>query len=252
MRLLERGEVVLRHVDHDLGLAVVRDRDDRLARSHDLAGFEAHGRNDTTARRPEHGVLQLVACECELPRLGLRGSLRRPRGTLRVLVVGDADRTVGLQVLETLAVRLGLFCIRERRGELLLGGLHGESVVVVVEHGQHVAFAHDSAHVHATLDDLAADAEGLVDFVTGLHGADVATRLARLVVAYFDGADRPQRFGGGLVAARGQHGGERCHDGDQGDRRLHDGSSGSAKGVHGLEVFAATGSKACQPPPRAL
>ena len=132
---------------------------------HDLADLEAHGRDYTAARRAQHGVLQLVACEFELSRLGLGGGLGRLRGTLRAFVVGGADRTVGLQVLETLAVRFGLLRVRDRRGELLLGGLHGEPVVVVVEHGQHVAFAHDVAHVHATLDDLAADAEGLVDFV---------------------------------------------------------------------------------------
>jgi hypothetical protein len=171
---------------------------------------------------------------------------------LRVFVVGGADRTVGLQVLETLAVRFGLLRVRDRRGELLLGGLHGESVIIVVEDGQHVAVAHDIAHVHATLDDLAADAEALLDLVTGLDGADVAILLARFAVADFDGADRPQHFGGGLVAARGQHRRERYDDGDQGDRRLHYGSSAFGQGIHGLDVFAATGSKACQPPPRAL
>ena len=252
MRLLERGEVVLRHVDDDLGLALVRERDDRLARGHDLADLEAQGRDNTAARRAQRGVLQLVACEFELPRLRLGGGLGGLCIALRVLFVGFADRPVELQPLESLTVRLGLLRLGEGRGQLLLRGLHCESVVNVVEHSEHVAFAHDSAHVHATLDDLAADTERLLDFVTGLHGADVAMRHARFAVSDFDGADGPQHFGGGLVAARGQRRDERCNDGHQGDRRLHDSSSGSAQGVHGSDVFAATGSKACHPPPSDL
>jgi hypothetical protein len=153
----------------------------------------------TPARRTQHGVLQL-ARELELPRLRLGGGLRRLRGTLRVLVVGDADGTVGFQFLETFAVRLGLLRVRVRRAELLIGSLHGEPVVIVVEHGQHVAFAHDVAHVHATLHDLAADAEGLVDLVTRLHGADVAMRLARFAVANLDGQAAVPRGGSWLHA----------------------------------------------------
>jgi hypothetical protein len=45
--------------------------------------------------------------------------------------------------------------------------------------------------------DLAADAQRLVDFVARLHGAEVAIRFLRLVVADLGGADRRSGSAGG-------------------------------------------------------
>ena len=99
-RRLERREVVLGHVDDDLGLALVRDRDDRLALGDDLADLEAHGRHDAAARRAQHGVLaagcaRVRACRAWASAAACAVCAR----ALRVLVVGRADRAVGLQRL---------------------------------------------------------------------------------------------------------------------------------------------------------
>ena len=58
--------------------------------------------------------------------------------------------------------------------ELLTRRFLGLAVIGVVEHRQHVAFAHFLADVDLALNDLAADAKCLVDFVARLNGADVA------------------------------------------------------------------------------
>ena len=59
--------------------------------------LEAHRSDDAAARGAQHRVLQAVARELELARLRLFGRLRRLRAAVGVLVVGDADRAVGLQ-----------------------------------------------------------------------------------------------------------------------------------------------------------
>ena len=73
-----------------------------------------------------------------------------------------------------------------RRFQLLAGGFFRESIVGVVEHGEHIALAHALADVDPTLEDLAADAECLIHFVPRLHGAEVATHLARTLVLKLD------------------------------------------------------------------
>ena len=66
VRRLEGGEVVFGHVHDDLGLALVRDRDDRLAFGDDLADFESHGRHNAALRCAQDRVVQSVAGELEL------------------------------------------------------------------------------------------------------------------------------------------------------------------------------------------
>ena len=130
------------------------------------------------------------------------------------LVVGHADRAVGLQVAEALPVRVGLARLGDGGGVLLLRRILAKPVVGVVQHGQHVAFVHELADVDLALRDLAADAEGLVHFIARLHRTDVAVRFAGLVIAEFNGAHRPGRLHGRLVrVARGEHrGGDRQSD----------------------------------------
>jgi hypothetical protein len=91
MRVLERLEIVLGHVHDDLGFALVRDLDDRLARGDDLADLEAQARDDAAARCAQDGVLHLVASQVELARLGLGRRVSRLQSALRVFVVEVAD-----------------------------------------------------------------------------------------------------------------------------------------------------------------
>ena len=79
--------------------------------------------------------------------------------------------------------------------QLLAGGFFRESVVDVVQHGEHVALAHALADVDSTLDHFAADAECLIHFVPRLNGAEVTTHLARTLVLKLDGANGPKRLG---------------------------------------------------------
>ena len=95
-------------------------------------------------------------------------------------------------------IGLGLPGLRHGGDELLPRRVLGQPVIGVVEHRQHVALAHFLADVDLALHDLAADAKRLVDFVARLHGADVAVRFLRLVVADLGGADGAKRFRGGL------------------------------------------------------
>ncbi len=111
--------------------------------------------------------------------------------------------------LEALAVGFGLARLRRGGDELLLRGFHREPVIGVVEHGEHVAFAHRLADVDLALDDLAADAERLVDFVARLHGADVAVRLPRLVVADLGRAHGRSGSAAGLSGSSRQQRGDR-------------------------------------------
>ena len=138
----------------------------------------------------------------------------------------------------------------ESRGRLrLLRGFGGELVIGVVDDREHVAFTHDLADVDLALRDLAADAERLVDFVARAHDAGIAVRFAHAVVADFDGANGPQRLGGGrLRAAGGQHRGHR-NDGQQGRGMEWFSRDISLSAING---FRATGSNACQPPPSDL
>ena len=109
---------------------------------------------------------------------------------------------------------------------LLPRRLLGEPVVGVVQHGQHVAFAHELADVDLALDDLAADAEGLVHFMPRLHRADVAVGFAGLVIAQFDGAHRPGRLHGRLCPGCTRRASRRCGKAtDRGKRVLQDSSS---------------------------
>ena len=260
-RRLEYREVILGHVGHDLGLAFVGDRDDRLPFGHDLSDLEAHGGDDTALRRAQHRVLQPIACKLELPRLGLGRGRSRLRTALRLLVVGYAHRAVALQRVEPVPIRLGLPRLRRGGDELLPRRFLGQPVIGVVEHRQHVALAHFLADVDLALHDLAADAKCLVDFVARLHRADVAVRFLRLVVADLGGAHGAKGFRGWLRCARGQDGDGDHRDDDQcgGERRIHGGSSYRATEFHDVGEFgladaagSATGSNACQPPPSAL
>ena len=125
--------------------------------------------------------------------------MRRLRAAVRVLVVGHADRAVAFQRLEALAVGLGLLRLRVGGDQLLPRCLLSESVIGVVEHGDHVALAYRLADFDPALLDLAADAEGLVDLVARLHGAGIAIRFRRVFVAELDGANGTQHLGGGFV-----------------------------------------------------
>ena len=87
--------MILRYVGDDLGLALVGNRDNRLTFGDDLSGFETHRGNDTSARCTQHGVLQPIARQLELPGRGLGGRRRCFMTGPRLLVVGNADRAVG-------------------------------------------------------------------------------------------------------------------------------------------------------------
>jgi hypothetical protein len=129
---------------------------------------------------------------------------------LGVLLVRLAHRSIELQCLQAPPVRLGL--ARACRGsfELLAGGLLGEPVIDIVDHGEDVPLAHRLADVDAALHDLAADTKRLLDFVSRLHGAEVAARVSRAVVAHCDRAHRPKR----LLGRRGRSArGEQRSDG---------------------------------------
>ena len=91
-------------------------------------------------------------------------------------------------------IRFRLSRLRRGGDELLPRGVLGQPVIGVVEHGQHVAFAHLLADVDLALHDLAADAKGLVDFMARLHRADVAIRFLGLVVADLGGAHGAKGF----------------------------------------------------------
>ena len=94
-----------------------------------------------------------------------------------MLLVRCAHRSIELQCLEARSVRLSLARACGRSLELLAGGLFGEPVIDVVEHGEDVALAHGLADVDAPLHDLAADAKRLFGLASRLHGAEVATRV---------------------------------------------------------------------------
>ena len=83
--------MIFGHIDHDLGLALGRDRDDGLAFGDDLADLEPHGRHDTGLRCAKHRVLEPVACELQFAGFGFRRRLRLLRAALRMLVVVGAD-----------------------------------------------------------------------------------------------------------------------------------------------------------------
>ena len=226
-RRLERREVILRHVDDDLGLAVVGDRDDRLAFGDDLADLEAHARSRrrcdarstvyfrrlrasssffASASAVAFAVCAALLCACSSSdALTEPSALRRSRrwrsdSACRACAVGG--------------------------DELLPRGLLGEPVVGVVEHGDHVALADRLAHVDFALDDLAADAKSLVDLVARLHGADVAVRFA---APCRSGARRcgrrAARSAAGFCGAAGQERGERDGEQRRGGRSFHGGSS---------------------------
>ena len=190
--------MILGHVGHDLGLAFVRDRDDGLSFGNDLSDLEAHGGDDPALRRAQHRVIQPIVCELELPCLGLGRRRSGPRTALGLLVVGCAHRAVALQSIEPMPISLRLPCLRCGGDKLLTRRVLGQPVIGVVDHRQHVAFAHFLADVDLALHDLAADAKRLVDFVARLHRADVAVRFLRLVVANLGGAHGSKRFGGGF------------------------------------------------------
>ncbi len=135
-RRLERRETIFRHVGHDLGLAFVGDRDDRLPFGHDLTDLDAYRGDDTALRRAQHRVLQPIACKLEFPLLGLGRCRRRLRTALRLLVVGYAHRAVALQRVEPVAIRLGLARLRRGGDELLARRFLGQPVIGVVEHRQ--------------------------------------------------------------------------------------------------------------------
>ena len=85
---------------------------------------------------------------------------------------------------------------RVTRGvQLLARGFLRESIVGVVEHGEHIARAHGLADVDPTLQDLAADAECLIRFVPRLHGTEVATHLARTLVPKLHDANGAKGLG---------------------------------------------------------
>ncbi len=130
--------------------------------------------------------MHLIARQFELVSLRLGRCPRREQRALRVFVVELAHRAVELQPLHALPVRLGLLRSRTRRCQLLARGFFRESIVGVVEHGEHLALAHALADVDPTLEDLAADAECLIHFVPCLHGAEVATHVARTLVPKLD------------------------------------------------------------------
>jgi hypothetical protein len=67
----EGRKVVLGHVDHDFGLALVRERYDRLTGCDDLADLDPQVRHDAAGRRTQDSVLGLVAGEFKLASLGL-------------------------------------------------------------------------------------------------------------------------------------------------------------------------------------
>ena len=158
--------------------------------------------------------------------------------------------------IQALAIGLRLARLRFGGDQLLLRRLDGELVVGVVEHGDDVALANLLAHVDLADDDLAADAEGLVDLVARLHGAEIAVLFLRLVVADLHRAHGAQPLGRRLLRAAGQDRGDRCGEQCRGTGGFHDGSSGwfhdFGVGVVAAEAGCVAGSKACHPPPSAL
>ena len=222
----------------------------------DLADLELDAGDDAVLRRAQRRVLEAIARQLELARVGFGDGARRLRIALRLLLVGRADGAVALQGLQALAVGLRLARLRFGGDELLLRRLHGELVVGVVEHGDDVALANLLADLDLADDDLAADAKGLVDLVARLHGAEVAVLFLRLVVADLHGADGAQPFGRRLLRAAGQDRGDRCGEQCRWAGGFHDGSSGwfhdFGVGVEAAEAGCVAGSKACHPPPSAL
>ena len=255
-RRLEGRQLILGHVDDDFRLDLLRDRDDRLPFGHDLADLELHAGDDAILRRAQRGVLEAIAREVELARVGFGGRTRRLRHALRFLVVGGADRAVGLQRAQPLPIRLRLPCLRLRGGQLLLRGFRRELVIGVVEHRDDVALPHLLTHVDLPAHHLAADAEGLVDLVARLHRAEVAIGFLRLVVADLGGADHSKRLRSGLRRAGREQRRDRNHQKGQSEMGFHDGflyrSTFQEFGAGAAPSGPAAGSKACQPPPSAL
>ncbi|MNQ26458.1 hypothetical protein D3C85_396970 [compost metagenome] len=192
---------------------------------YDLPGLKAHRRDDAATRGAQHGVFEPVTREFELSRLGLGGCMRGLGIGMRALGVGRTDRAVSLQVGQALAVRVGLTRLLDGNRPLLSRRFLGEAVVAVIQHSQYVAFAHELAYLDLALSDLAAHAEGLVDFMPRLHGAHVSADVASIVVADFNGAYRSWCLHGRLIrTACAKHGG----DGQNAGRSkgiLQDGSS---------------------------
>ena len=257
-RRLECRQLVLGHVDDDLRLDLLRDRDDRLPFGHDLADLELHTGDHAILRCAQRRVLQAIAREVELSRVGFGGGARRLRAALRFLFVGRADRTVRLQRVQPLPIRLRLPCLRLRCGELLLRGFHRELVIGVIEHGDDVALPHLLTHVDLAAHHLAADAESLVDLVARLYRAEVAVGFLRPVVADLGGTDHSKRLRSGLRRAGGEHRRDRNDQKGQSEMGFHGVSSYRSK-VHELGERAAlaaggsaTGSNTSQPPPSAL
>ena len=230
--------MVFRHVDDDLGFALVRDRDDRLPFRDDLPDLEPHGGHGAAARCAQDRVLHLIASEIQFARLGLGRCPGGEQLAVCVLLVGVAYRPVELQILQTPPVRIGLAHPRHSSLEMLAGGFLRQLEVDVIQHREHVAFAYRVADVDPPLHDLAADAKRLIDLVSRLHRAEVTIRVARRVVAKFDRANGPKRPRLRCArSARGKQRGSGYGDGDRGKQAFQDGSPLSGAG---LERFPAS------------
>ena len=77
-------------------------------------------------------------------------------------------------MVKSFPIRVGLPRLRGGRHVLMPRRFLGLAVIGVIEHREHVALSHLLADVDLALDDLAADAKGLVHLVARLHRADVA------------------------------------------------------------------------------
>ncbi|MNE00078.1 hypothetical protein D3C80_924750 [compost metagenome] len=114
-----------------------------------------------------------------------------------LLLVGGADGAVLLERLEAQPVGFGLPGGGLGRIQALAGGLLGEQVIRIIEHGEHVALVHDLADIDLALLHLAANTKGLFDLIAGGDRGEIAVAVAQAVVVQRYGAHRPQCTRGG-------------------------------------------------------
>ena len=227
-----------RDIEDRVALAILRQREDRLGRLHDLPDLKASRGNHTRSAGVQFGIAERLAGSSQLRFRRFKRALCGSQLLLR-LVVGDAGgeaarQEIALPVKGRLRhAQLGL-----RRGHARGRGVKIGLLLGRIEPGQEVAGIDVGADVHQPLEHASAHpkrqvgAEAGLDLAGQRHGSLSVPRLHKLGVHQRGTLDRS---GGAVIAGAQWHGQKREREcGTHGPRNGQRGRMGNERVHSGL------------------
>src|SRR5262249_58778934 len=126
---------------------------------HDLAGLGQRCRDDAVDVDLEFRIVELIACEIERALRAFESSLGFVLGSLLVVVVSSRDRGMRPEICVARLIGRGVGEIGGCSSELRLRAFDLQIEILWIKPRHDVAGMDDIAHIDATREDLARDAE---------------------------------------------------------------------------------------------